>query len=88
MIRVELHYCCGGCHAKESVETWLKREFRSFSGRDHGWGTHSLTPSKQLVEETCPKDWISFDPYTGATYCPKCWSEIVDGIEPAKGEEG
>jgi hypothetical protein len=80
MIRVTLHYSCGGCDARESVETWIKRQFLSFSGRDYGFGSYVFDSQAKLADETCPKDWIAFDPYTSATYCPKCWDEIESGI--------
>lgn len=79
MLQVEVDYSCGGCDAHEKVKAWVKNEFRSFSGRDHGFGTYHLTEMKDVIDSTCPEGWIAFDPYTQATYCPKCWSELVEG---------
>ena len=89
MIRVELNYSCGGCHKSQRVKDWIAREFRSFSGRDHGFGTHVFTTDMSaLVQKTCPEGWIAFDPYTSCTYCPECWKEIEDGIAETAAHEG
>jgi len=89
MIRLELYYSCGGCHAYEKREAWIKRQFLSFSGREYGFGNHVFDSQKTLVDETCPAGWMAFDPYTSATYCPTCWDEIVEGVaeDIAKHEE-
>jgi hypothetical protein len=76
---ITLTFECGGCFAKAQGTTWLKREFVSVSGRSHGIGSYRYdTP-----EDVAPEGWIAFDPYTGCTYCPKCWSEIVTPPSPS-----
>ena len=62
---------CGGCDAKHEVR--VSRTFQSFSGRGYGFGTYHYPTIEQAVE---PSGWVWADPYTGCTYCPKCWAEI------------
>lgn len=75
---------CGGCFAKAEGTGPLRREFRSFSGRSHGFGTYCIRP----VEELTPPGWIMFDPWTGCTYCPTCWAEIRREVDPDGADEG
>lgn len=77
---VTVVFSCGGCDATVEGTKPLAREFRSFSGRSWGIGGSVDTVK---VDDVVPEGWVAFDPYTYATYCPKCWGEIVDGIEPA-----
>lgn len=65
-------YNCGGCSAK--AEGQLKRTFQSFSGRPWGFGVYRET----TAQEAAPAGWIAFDPWTGCTYCPTCWREIIE----------
>ena len=30
------------------------------------------------IEDDPTDEWVWFDPYTNATYCPSCWSQITD----------
>jgi len=71
---------CDGCHIKTTSEKWFSRTFRSFDGKGWGLGVWEETEAKDIV----PNGWILMDPYTGCTYCPKCWAEIEAGDETAK----
>ena len=74
---IKIIFECGGCDA--TTESWLKREFRSVSGRSWGFGSyHYDTP-----QDVAPEGWIAFDPYTGCTYCSKCWQEIEQPVATA-----
>ena len=77
---VTVKFSCGGCDAVAEGTDWLRREFRSISGRSYGLG--HVVPAN-TVEDVTPDGWIAFDSYTYATYCPKCWSEIEQGVEDA-----
>jgi len=72
-VSVTVHYQCGGCDAKAEGTEPLRMEFRSFSGRDYGFG--SAIPANS-ADSVAPKGWVPFDPYTYCCYCPKCWAEI------------
>ena len=85
-IKVTVHYACNGCDASVDAKAEMRREFRSFSGRDHGIGTWNMQNQWKLVEATAPEGWVPFDPYTNITYCPKCWDSIENGID--KSAEG
>lgn len=69
-----IHMKCGGCDAEERVP--IRRTFRSFNGKGHGFGTFHVPTVTEAVEST---GWVWSDPYTGCTYCPKCWKEIESG---------
>lgn len=74
---------CGGCPASVTLEPWLWRsEFVSLSGRDHGLGRQ--VPHE--VEIPLPDGWVPFDPYTGCTYCPACWTSINATVEEARAD--
>ena len=66
---------CDGCFETAETERF-KRDFASFSGRSYGFGRFIETTPEDLVK---PTGWVLMDPYTGCTYCPKCWAEIMDG---------
>ena len=73
---VKVIFECGGCGATAEGTDRLRRHFRSFSGRSWGLGSTHDDAAASVV----PEGWIAFDPWTYATYCPKCWAEIVEGI--------
>jgi hypothetical protein len=77
-VTVHVEFRCGGCEAKAWGTHWLKREFRSFSGRTYGIG--GTVPSN-TIEDITPEGWIAYDPWTYCCYCPKCWTEIQDGSD-------
>ena len=79
-MKVTLHFSCMGCFATEEVKGELKREFRSFSGRGYGFGTHHLVWPN--LDEVTPDGWVAFDPYTSVTYCPTCWASIENDEDP------
>ena len=72
---ITLTFQCGGCDAKVEGAGPLRSEFKSFTGRSWGFGGRVETTTTQSVT---PQGWIAFDPYTGCTYCPKCWAEITE----------
>ena len=67
---------CGGCDATATSEPW-RREFRSFSGRGHGWGSYVMPDPT----EVCPEGWVLWD-LINATYCPDCLASIVAESPP------
>lgn len=67
---------CGGCDAKVKGTLPLAREFRSFSGRGHGFGSRGGVETVGVLD-VVPEGWVAFDPYTYCTYCPTCWAEIM-----------
>jgi len=83
-VSVTVTFDCGGCSATVQGTEPLRREFRSFSGRSHGFGgaVDSVT-----VDDVIPEGWVAFDPYTYCCYCPSCWKSIADGRteEPERG---
>lgn len=64
--------CDGQCGAFIETERF-RRWFRSFDGKGWGWGVWEETEVKDLI----PEGWQGLDPYTGMTYCPTCWAEII-----------
>lgn len=66
-------FCCDGCDATAESTEWLRKEFVSFSGRSHGFGSARW---QNTPDDVAPEGWIAADPYTFCTYCPKCWAEI------------
>lgn len=70
---VRVAFKCDGCFATADGTDRLRVEFQSFSGRDHGFGR---VVQANTVRDIAPAGWVAYDPYTYATYCPKCWSEI------------
>jgi len=76
---VTVKFSCGGCDATAPGTTWLKREFRSVSGRSYGIGGSVETTG---VLDVVPEGWIAFDPYTYCTYCPTCWKSIQESDSP------
>lgn len=72
---IKVTFQCDGCDASESE--CLEREFVSLTGRPWGFGSYR----EKSVREVTPKGWIAFDRYTGCTYCPACWEEIIAGLE-------
>ena len=73
---VTVSFQCDGCFRIDGGIP-VESEFRSLTGRSHGFGAHSV-PS---VDTLAPTDWVAFDPYTGRCYCPSCWREIVKDPE-------
>jgi len=67
---------CDECFT-ESPGDELTREVRSITERSSGLGTYRYTTAREVA----PDGWVAFDPYTGCTYCPKCWAEIEDEME-------
>lgn len=72
---ITLTFSCGGCFAQTEGTRGLRREFESVSGRSYGLGSYRY----DIPQDVAPDGWIAFDPYTGCTYCPKCWNEIQQG---------
>jgi len=72
---VRLAFTCDGCFAEVEGTDWLRKRFRSFSGKDHGFGVYVVDE----VESVVPGGWVAFDPYTQCTYCPSCWTQIESG---------
>ena len=60
---------CGGCFTTVDAGRVVQK-FRSFSGRDYGFGQNHIE-----IEWNLPEDWVRFD-QIGCTYCPKCADEI------------
>ena len=72
---ITVNFECGGCFAKTSGTTWLKRRFVSASGLTWGIGHYEYdTP-----QDVAPDGWVAFDSYTGCCYCPECWQGIEGG---------
>lgn len=72
---VTVTYRCAGCEAEATAQ--VRQRFRSFSGRDHGFGVFEIDD----VQSVAPEGWVPFDPYTSATYCPDCWAKIIADID-------
>ena len=71
---VKITLSCDGCHVETGPHRLPHREFNSFDGKGYGFGVWN-NPTIDNVQ--FPDGWIRSDPYTGCTYCPKCWAEIV-----------
>lgn len=70
---VQITLSCDGCFVETGPHRLPHREFRGVSGKPWGFGVwHYPT----LDDVPFPKGWVRSDPYTGCTYCPKCWAEI------------
>lgn len=67
MIKMTAH--CGGCPATVDAGR-VVQTFRSFSGRDYGFGQHHIE-----IQWALPEGWVRFD-HIGCTYCPECAAEI------------
>ncbi len=63
---------CSGC-GETADGGHLRKEFKSFSGRPHGFGKAEV-----VVDLEVPEGWVPFDSYTYATYCPDCWKGIEE----------
>lgn len=72
---------CDGCHVETGSHRLPHRKFRSFSGKGHGFGVWEYPT---LDDVKFPEGWLMSDPFTGCTYCPKCWAEIT---APQENEE-
>lgn len=70
---VEVLFRCDGCEATAKGTDTLKREFRSVSGREWGFGRPVPVNS---VDDIVPDGWWAYDPYTYCTYCPECRGDI------------
>ena len=64
-------YRCDGCN-NEATAGHVRRVFKSFSGRNHGFGVHHVDADPV---RDAPDGWVAFD-LIGATYCPDCAAEI------------
>lgn len=72
---VEITFRCSGCGATHDAgKHHIARFFRSFSGRDYGFGSWYWKDMPNPAE-LFPDGWAK-DPYTSADYCPKCADEI------------
>ncbi len=67
---VKITLDCSGC-GESAPGGRIKAEFRSFSGRSHGFGGAHVE-----IKWDVPVGWVKFDPYTYCTYCPDCWRSI------------
>ena len=71
---ISLTFHCSGCDSTaegtDTISRKLERVSENFC-RKLPWN----------VEEVAPEGWIADDPYTGATYCPECWADIMAGVE-------
>ena len=65
---------CSGCYDATATVGPLRKRFVSFSGKSYGVGTFQLDDPEPLT----PDGWVMFDPYTQCTYCPDCWTCIVE----------
>lgn len=74
---VRLQLDCDGCFAM-TILPLGRREFFPFNGKGHGFG---VWKNPSIEEAIAPSGWVWNDPFTGCTYCPSCWNEIVDGDE-------
>lgn len=73
MIDVTFH--CMGCDESITLLNCIHRKFTSLTGKSYGIGFRATTQ----IDEIEPEGWVAFDPYTQATYCPRCWDEIENG---------
>jgi hypothetical protein len=81
-VKVSITYDCGGCDKVETIDAGIvKRSFRSFSGRDHGFGTW-MTQGPDYAA-FAPEGWMAFDPYTQCCYCPACVALIFGETDEA-----
>lgn len=64
---------CDGCHIDAEPCNLPHRKFNSFSGKGYGFGVWT---NPGIEDVPFPEGWVPVDPYTGCTYCPKCWAEI------------
>ena len=71
---VKITLSCDGCHVQDGPHMLPRRQFKSFNGSGHGFGTWTEPGLKDVA---FPDGWIVSDPYTGCTYCPPCWAEII-----------
>lgn len=72
---VTVTFSCDGCDATEVGTDPLRAGFVSLSGREYGIGS---LKHLNTVKDVCPPGWIAYDPYTFATYCPRCWGAIEE----------
>lgn len=75
---VKVIFECDVCRGAADGTDHLRVKLQSFSGRGFGRVIQANT-----VRDITPAGWVAYDPYTYATYCPQCWSEIesIDGPE-------
>lgn len=71
---VNITLSCDGCHEETGPHRLPHREFRSFDGKGHGFGVW-VHPT--LEDVPIPEGWLMSDPYSGCTYCPVCWADIM-----------
>lgn len=71
---VNITLSCDGCFKETGPYQLPHRQFQSFNGKGHGFGIWN-TPSIEDIR--FPEGWIYSDPYTGCTYCPECWNDII-----------
>ena len=72
---IDITYKCGGCCAEAEV-----RGVRQTTTQVSALMALISTPT---LRTSAPKGWVAFDPYTGCTYCPDCWTEIEKPTAPA-----
>jgi len=74
---VKVIFECDGCDAKIDGVRPIRETFHSLDGKGWGFGRWC----RDTIEDVAPYGWISFDPATKCTYCPKCWSSIIKAVE-------
>ena len=79
---IKFVYYCGGCDAK-AESGHVRQTFRSFSGRDYGFGQYHVIADP---EKDAPEGWIAFD-LIGATYCPTCAESLCAEIAALNAEQ-
>ena len=82
-----LGFACSGCDASMSVEFASRPPFRYAKPITVGGVLmeRQITVSQKIdLFELVPDGWVWPDPYTGACYCPECWSQIIG---PEKDED-
>lgn len=72
---VKITLSCDGCHVETGPHILPHRKFNSFNGKGYGFG---VWDHPGIDDVQFPEGWLYSDPYSGCTYCPKCWASIVD----------
>ncbi len=80
---VKLVFECDGCDAKAPGTAPMGVEFRSFSGKSHGFGNRVY---RKMPPDLAPEGWMPYDPWTYCCYCPECWASILESSEESKPE--
>jgi len=71
---VRVIFNCSGCGKTEPGTGPIRKVFRSFSGRDYGFGRAVY---ENTIEDVVPDGWMAYDPWTQCTYCPECWKSVL-----------